>query len=1125
MQNHWKRLHGVAHSSAYHQAWHHRGMHHRVLRFEPLDSRLMLSVTPGDTVVTFNVTVAGQQESFQVELFNSAAPQTVANFLNYVNSGAYDNTFFHRIVDQAASASASAFQIVQGGGYSAAGAPFSIYSPVNGPTHIDTSHQSSLPNEYSSTLPDAPGTLAMALTSDSNGVPVANSGTSEWFFNVSDNSTALSPAQQQGVGYAVFGQLLGNGLSVVTQIDQLSTLNDLAGSDTSGYINNVYHNLSAADQATVASLASTPLSNFNLGSGAPITVGNLVVLNSVTVNVPTVSGTVYGDLNGNGSQDAGDQGAPNVTVYVDANNNGQLDPNEISTATDASGHYTLQNVPDGTAVIRALPPPNWTLTTPASQSVTVTNGQASGSANFGISTTLTAPLAPVLPLQFDTGSSHSDQLTNLTTVGFTVSGVQAGATVQLIDTAHNNAVIGSATASGSNVTISNSVPLSEGTHTIAAVQTLAGFASPQSAAATVVIDTTAPQITSGTLPNATAGAPYTSTVTSNDNGAMFSLGSAPSGLQIGPSSGVLTWAPMSGQVGFQQVTVVVTDPAGNTSQKILSVGVAGPPEFAAVADQSVNQGDALVISPTVTSIDTPLTYSLAQGAPQDATIDPQTGKFTWTPTAADATGLHQITINVTDASGQTASSGPINILVTAPPVFAPIPDQSVDEQTTLSVPFSITDPGQVTLSIAGVAPAGTAVASTGTSPGPGTLVTNGGVFTWTPTEAQGPGVYTILLKATSTSGLSATESFQVTVNEVDSPPVFTPTGPITVKTGIASQIQITAQDPDVPTQQLVYSLDPGAPQGAVINPQTGLITWNVPANFATGTTSIPVRVSEVGGQGLSAKESVAVTVQAGLTGFDLYTSSGVELGPFALGVAIDPGFSVNGILSLSPFGSTQPGGLPAQPAALQQLAGMIPAGSPSIDAGAAGHLAAGIVDMVIGFDSGVPHNVDGMELELARYGGSSGGGMSDQGQPSDKGEVQPAGRFETFDDNPGGADSRNDSSQIQRSGGAAVNDSSRLDSFWGSPETWWAPQLEEFDIDDELPLHGELTALSNEALSNNSSQPVVSTEAANDVRTAQQEAAVAAILALPVFAQRPGQTAREQKSPGKRTPDPKRRPR
>ena len=102
----------------------------------------------------------------------------------------------------------------------------------------------------------------------------------------------------------MFGQLLGNGLSVVTQIDQLSTLNDLATADTSGYINNVFDKLSSADQSTVGSLANVPLSNFNLAAKTPITAGNLVVLNSVTV--PTVSGTVFGDVNQNGSQDAGE---------------------------------------------------------------------------------------------------------------------------------------------------------------------------------------------------------------------------------------------------------------------------------------------------------------------------------------------------------------------------------------------------------------------------------------------------------------------------------------------------------------------------------------------------------------------------------------------------------------------------------------------------------------------------------------------------------------------------------------------------------------------------------------------------------------------------------------------------
>ena len=269
--------------------------------------------------------------------YSIRSPQTVANFLNYVNSGAYDNTFFHRIVDQAATSTASAFQIVQGGGFSLAGAPFSIYPTVNGPTHIDTSQQSTLANEYSAQHPNTAGTLAVALTSDSNGAPVADSGTSEWFFNVSDNTDALGPTQQQGVGYAVFGQLLGNGLSVVTQIDQLSTLNDLATADTSGYISNVFDKLSSADQSTVGSLANVPLSNFNLAAKTPITAGNLVVLNSVTV--PTISGTVVGDVNQNGSQDAGEKGAPNSQSF------------RTRTATANSILVRLRRLPMPTAII------------------------------------------------------------------------------------------------------------------------------------------------------------------------------------------------------------------------------------------------------------------------------------------------------------------------------------------------------------------------------------------------------------------------------------------------------------------------------------------------------------------------------------------------------------------------------------------------------------------------------------------------------------------------------------------------------------------------------------------------------------------------------------------------------
>src|SRR5262249_39642165 len=163
------------------------------------------------------------------------------------------------------------------------------------------------------------------------------------------------------------------------------------------------------------------------------------------------------------------------------------------------------------------------------------------------------------------------------------------------------------------------------------------------------------------------------------------------------------------------------------------------------------------IVPSVVSINTPLTYSLEPGAPADATFNPQTGEFDWTPTAADAAGIYHITIDVADSLGGTASSGPIQITLSLAPVFTQIAHQTVDEQKGFTLPLSVTDQGQVTFSFATPPPAGAAVNFVSSTAGPGALVTSAGVFTWTPSEAQGPGVYTIAIKATDEAGLSTVE--------------------------------------------------------------------------------------------------------------------------------------------------------------------------------------------------------------------------------------------------------------------------------------------------------------------------------------------------------------------------------
>lgn len=129
-----------------------------------------------------------------IELNQEKAPKTVENFLNYVKSGHYDGTIFHRVIDDF---------MIQGGGMDAN----MREKPTNAP----------IANEADNGLTNDIGTVAMARTSD------PNSATSQFFINVKDNGflnyTSKTP---QGWGYAVFGKVT-EGMDVVNKIKGVPT--------------------------------------------------------------------------------------------------------------------------------------------------------------------------------------------------------------------------------------------------------------------------------------------------------------------------------------------------------------------------------------------------------------------------------------------------------------------------------------------------------------------------------------------------------------------------------------------------------------------------------------------------------------------------------------------------------------------------------------------------------------------------------------------------------------------------------------------------------------------------------------------------------------------------------------
>ena len=140
-------------------------------------------------------------------------------------------------------------------------------------------------------------------------------------------------------------------------------------------------------------------------------------------------------------------------------------------------------------------------------------------------------------------------------------------------------------------------------------------------------------------------------------------------------------------------------------------------------------------------------------------------------------------------------------------------------------------------------------------------ITPGGVFTWTPTEAQGPGSYAVTMRVTDdgTPNLSGDESFTVTVNEANAAPVLASIGDKSIDEQTSLSFVASATDSDNPANLLTYSLI-GAPAGASINPITGLFDWTPTETQGPGSYAVTIRVTDNGTPNLFDEETITITV-------------------------------------------------------------------------------------------------------------------------------------------------------------------------------------------------------------------------------------------------------------------------
>ncbi len=131
-----------------------------------------------------------------LELFEDKAPKTVANFLSYVEDGFFDNTIFHRVINNF---------MIQGGGFT--------------PDMDQKDTKAPIENEADNGVANEVGTIAMARTQD------PHSATAQFFINVNNNDFLNHSGKSvNGWGYCAFGKVT-EGMDVVEKIKAVKTGN------------------------------------------------------------------------------------------------------------------------------------------------------------------------------------------------------------------------------------------------------------------------------------------------------------------------------------------------------------------------------------------------------------------------------------------------------------------------------------------------------------------------------------------------------------------------------------------------------------------------------------------------------------------------------------------------------------------------------------------------------------------------------------------------------------------------------------------------------------------------------------------------------------------------------------
>jgi hypothetical protein len=325
---------------------------------------------------------------------------------------------------------------------------------------------------------------------------------------------------------------------------------------------------------------------------------------------------------------------------------------------------------------------------------------------------------------------------------------------------------------------------------------------------------------------------------------------------------VCTFTPdsdLSPSTGYQvTIGTAAADLAGNLLAEEYVFGfntLNRPPVLDSIDNKTVDEGVNLDFTVTATDPDgDTVTFSFTSNPEMSgATLDENTGAFSWTP-AAGSTGTYEVTVTATDNGTPVESDQEIFTItvgnVNRPPELAAISDKNVNEGVNLNFIVSAVDPDNDTVTYGFTSDPG--------MPG-ATLNENTGAFSWTP-GYDSAGTYEVTVTATDngTPAESDQETFIITVGNVNRPPELETISDRNVNEGVILSFTVIATDPDNDTVTYGFTSDPGM-SGAVLNESTGAFSWT-PGYDSAGTYEVTVTATDNGTPAESDQETFTITV-------------------------------------------------------------------------------------------------------------------------------------------------------------------------------------------------------------------------------------------------------------------------